>query len=77
MTKHEEIAHLRYALDVIGKLPTYVSLGVVYGVLKEDLKHLEDSLTIREQFNHLWCKCKERIGVRPPCAMPGHAQDAP
>lgn len=77
MTKHEEIAHLEYALDILGNLPHYVSLGVVYEIMHQDLKLLKESVTIRERFNHLWCKCKERIGVHPPCAMPGHAQDAP
>ena len=76
MTKHEEIAHLRYALDVIGKLPTYVSLGVVYEIMNEDLKQLKESVTIKEQFTHQWYKCKERISKHPPCAMPGHAQDS-
>ena len=77
MTKQEEIAHLKYAVDLLGNLPHYVNVGAVYQIMLTDLEQLESSVTIREQFNHLWCKCKERIGARPPCATPGHAQDAP
>lgn len=77
MTKFEELEHMDYALDLLGKLPADISIGALYTHLKKEQRALKESITAREQFSHLWYKCTSHTSKRPPCGTPGHAQVSP
>ena len=77
MTKHEELEHMKYALDMLGSLPADISIGALYTHLKGAMENLKSTITAREQFNHQWYRCTKRILGRPPYGSPCHAQDVP
>lgn len=77
MTKFEELEHMQYTLNLLGKLPADITIGTLYLHLEGTMQELKSSVTAKEAFTHQWYKYTKRISKRPPCATPGHAQDAP
>ena len=77
MTKHEELEHMGYALNMLGNLPADITIGALYAHLKGEMDEIKSSITAREHFNHLWYKCTSHTSKRPPCGTPGHAQVSP
>jgi len=77
MTKYEEMSHIDWAIDRISHLPADITIGALYTHLKHEKEAIEESITAKEAFTHQWYKYTKRISKRPPCATPGHAQDAP
>ena len=61
MTKYQEIAHLNYVTEFLAKIPTDIPSYTLYTYFMEQKKHIEKSLTVKEKFNHLSCKCKCNI----------------
>lgn len=60
MTKFEEIAHLEYMIDLLGRLPPDITIGALYLHAQGERDLVKANIATKEWITHQWYKYTKR-----------------